>query len=379
MRIRFVSWLLLLGAVCGLTAMHQTPAVGGGGTWPHQRTQICYVYVDRPVYIEKIVYVEKVVEKPVEKIVYIDRWHEGDVRQTKGKLHMLLLLATADRDVGWAVKETRSKFDQLFLYNLAAARRGNIQKIDEDKLKATDVLDALKALKVEEDDTLLVYFNGHGEESGEDQSLLMAEGVEPKDAKLSRAELRKLLFEKKCKLKLLITDACFGPEEDFGSTNPGTVFVRPPKEGAPPPKPRELRRIVPNGYENDVVNDLFFNHTGELDLSSSDRGEYAVTQGFSDSFFEMVQDYESYAGKVEWKAFIPVVQRRVTERFEFYKPEVLKSLRLPAKVRDRITMQKGQTVFKVKDESGKEYVPEYQRERRPSGSDGARDGGKDSK
>jgi len=342
MRIKFALGWLVIGAVCCLTPMFSTPASGGwrcrgggGGVC------VQYVYIDRYIVVEK------------------DR--EGRPPNPKTpQIHFLLVMDTQDVGVGGLIAETESRLRDFFETSIPANAQGKIRSVKRDQLTKSNVLSTLRDFAVASNDTLLVFCNVHGEATKDvGQKLYMDANAPEGEGFLLREELLQALAAKECRLKLLVTDSCFtSPDaEDFASAR----LVRRVEEGMKPKLP-ELR---PNAETKKyVVNDLFLNHKGVLDMNSSSPpkgetpGEFAVATVFIDALLDLIEGNPDYRDRLTWQRFTDQLKGRTAERFKdtIEKPRFAITKK---ELTDLKPPQTSQTVYVFPDKAGATTYPEY--------------------
>ena len=116
-------------------------------------------------------------------------------------------------------------------------------------IKPAQVTEWVRNLEVGASDTVLVYFNGHGEMDRYGTHQLKFD----KTKRLARDVVLAALREKPCRLKLLITDTC---SEVAGGTRPA---------GGEPP----THYGDPEGKPQYYARHLFLEHTGTLDITAT--------------------------------------------------------------------------------------------------------------
>ena len=137
---------------------------------------------------------------------------------------------------------------------------------DGNEIKPGHLLDWVKQRNVGDEDTILVYYSGHGgTDYGDRHWLDLRPGVS--GYLLLRSDLADELQAKPCRLKMLITDACSNFVE---STLAGDELAR-------------YGDIVPS--ERKYVKDLFLAHKGFLNITAASPGEFALGTKDGGGFF----------------------------------------------------------------------------------------------
>ena len=179
----------------------------------------------------------------------------NDARQ----LHALIVADTADKNVGPLVDIDGRNFYNLLTDEIPQARRGLVEVLKGASVTKRQLLQKIQELPVEPNDTVFLYFTGHGayvRERG--QVLKMSDGE-----LVLRNEILDLLKGKGARLTILITDACSNIVE-----------------------PHVLAQMKEaEGIDHDVCRYLFFRHRGVVDLHAASPGEEAVALRDTGSLF----------------------------------------------------------------------------------------------
>ena len=136
---------------------------------------------------------------------------------------------------------------------------GNVKSENSTKqvgiIKADQISDWIHKLKPENDDTLLIYYSGHGMINEDGMHILQFDPNVTTDS-VPRAHLRKLLQQKQCRLKMLITDTC-SRHDDISPQTPESAAVK----------------VVHKKQQ--YTEDLFLKHHGILDITAASPGQDA--------------------------------------------------------------------------------------------------------
>ena len=140
------------------------------------------------------------------------------------------------------------------------------------ELTAANIFDWLRRINPGPDDVVFVYFSGHGGADGEgaQERFLHLEG-----GKTYRKELVKIMEELKCRLKILITE---------------TDSAGPPV--TQPRRSTNTRRFVGVSTNapltrTDVLRQLFFEHKGFLNVTSTSLGHIAIGNSLDGGWFTL--------------------------------------------------------------------------------------------
>lgn len=210
-----------------------------------------------------------------------------------------------------------------------------------DNIKPDTIKTAVKNASVTADDTLFVYYGGHGE-IGEKGHVLKLSGGE-----LARDELIDEMLKKNARLTVLITDSC------------AEVIKRKVQD--------RIAMTVRDPQANwDVAKQLFFQHSGLVDVNGCAPGESAWSTaltdtktgkviGFRDSILsnqlgqllcEPTTKFGDGTKPVTWEAFFGVMQKGVDADFKKLKTAVLvDETVLDASGLDKIRVQTTQTLW----------------------------------
>jgi len=205
-----------------------------------------------------------------------------------------------------------------------------------DKISPNTVLTAVKDATVGPDDTLFVYYGGRGEIGAKGHSLRLSDG------ELLRDDLIAAMLKKNARLTVLITDSCAAVIRPLKRNNvttdtPVTSGVKIDATTSVP---------VASGVQAnwDVAKQLFFQHSGLVDVNSCAPGEFAWSTllidpdnvkivGFRDGILasqlgqllcESTTKFGGGTKPVTWEAFFGVMQKGIDADFKNMKNAVLK-------------------------------------------------------
>jgi hypothetical protein len=180
------------------------------------------------------------------------------------KLHAILIGDVRDPAIGKSVEKDLKNMEAT----LRAGFADHENKLDlivlkEDDFALKKVMETIKNSKINGDESILVYFAGHGIYlPGEGHTLAM-ERQQGKEAPnvLLRTDLRHMLLEKRARLAILLTDTC--------NSYPRGMELRP----------------VPSAPEWETMRCLFLLPRGLVDINSVTEGESAYGDKANGGFF----------------------------------------------------------------------------------------------
>ena len=144
-------------------------------------------------------------------------------------------------------------------------------KYAQDIITANQVMQWIREVAPRADDTILVYYSGHGVRDKYDDKQYLVFGVNLTDDPLHRDRFSELLRQKPGRLKLLITDTC---------SNRAEIPRLPPIDI----DPNNLIKITPREQVSYAKN-LFLEHRGFLDITAASPGQYAWGNGNVGGYF----------------------------------------------------------------------------------------------
>lgn len=222
-------------------------------------------------------------------------------QEKKQTIYALLVIADADPSIGRAVEVDRQRMEGM----LKVAGSICDVKIEQllssrGELKSEPILKWLKNANPDSNDTLLVYYSGHGGMNKNRETFFYLQ-----DGYFFRSKLVSAMeTAKKCRLKMLITDCCSdGPETEVPA-------VRPP-------------------ISKKALQDLFLLHEGFLHITAASEGEYSWCSPKYGGWFTraMVDSFDDSSdlnmdGFVGWdevlKLTIEAVQKKFQQSFMYF-------------------------------------------------------------
>jgi hypothetical protein len=175
-------------------------------------------------------------------------------------VHLLAVAASGTRDtvakkVGDDARNLAALFEESFA---AAGKSGQLRTrvILGSETTASNVRAAIRGLAVRPQDTVIVFFSGHGELDSRGQHVLEMVSVED----LTTREVLNAVAAHSPRLSVLLTDVCHNHIGRKGEASP-TMPV-----GSPHDLPRG--RVIPWA----TVEQLFFSHRGVVDVTAAEPG-----------------------------------------------------------------------------------------------------------
>jgi len=146
-----------------------------------------------------------------------------------------------------------------FFKNSVPADQLKIHQVDGNMATPNAILNEIKNLNVNSNDTIVFYYSGHAANDSSD----MGQFFQLKDKKgnpigLSRVEVKQHLLDKKCRLTVLLTDCCNNFAEE--------ALLEPPQESG---RSRGGTAMSP------FVKALFIDKEGIVDITSSKVGQFS--------------------------------------------------------------------------------------------------------
>ena len=140
---------------------------------------------------------------------------------------------------------------------LANGTNGKLAITEQGIIQSGQVAEWLDNLRVSPEDTVLVYYNGHGKiDSFGTHDLLFDPGVNADTP--DRGKLSQQLKEKPARLRMLITDTCSNISDDLSDDTFSKYAVEVRAKARP------------------YLQDLFLEHEGFLDITAASPGQFAI-------------------------------------------------------------------------------------------------------
>ena len=177
------------------------------------------------------------------------------VEKSEGRIKEVMRLVSHHCDVHLTVMKSEDELlGSITKMTLIQGEPHDIISNKQGIIRGTHVKDYLHNLTANEEDTVLIYYNGHGSiQSFDSEHVLNFD--QSKDA-VPRAKLREWLEQKPASLKMLITDTCSNYAETSGPELSVSFSEDLPKN-----------RLY--------TEDLFLKHTGTLDVIAAAPGQFA--------------------------------------------------------------------------------------------------------
>ncbi len=215
--------------------------------------------------------------------------------EKKQTIYALLIVADADPSIGRAVEVDRQRMEGM----LKVAGGICDVKIEQllssrGELKSEPILKWLKNVNPDSNDTILVYYSGHGGMNKDRETFFYLQ-----DGYFFRSKLVSAMESaKRCRLKMLITDCCSdGPETEVPT-------LRPP-------------------ISKKALQDLFLLHEGFLHITAASEGEYSWCSPKYGGWFTraMVDSFDDSSdlnmdGFVGWDEVLKLTIEAVQKKFQ---------------------------------------------------------------
>jgi hypothetical protein len=206
-----------------------------------------------------------------------------------------------------------------------------LRVLEADKLSPNAIVSAIRGLPIGPDDTLLVYYTGHGATvEGRGHVLTMAHG------NLLRSDLRAIMAKKRARLSVLLTDCC-------------SSLVKPRKEPPVMGAPAPVAKVSP------MLRCLLLQHSGVVDLTSSSYGEASWSRPGTGGLFTAalttamgsggIEEFDTDKdGFVTWTEVFEWVRHETQASFENFKKDLLEldARGIDPGLRDKLKSQRGQ-------------------------------------
>ncbi len=214
------------------------------------------------------------------------------------EIHALLILRDDDVKIFNSV-EINERYMKNMLRQLNVKADAMKVLAGERNYYTADVINWIENRNVQPNDTIFIYFNGHGHIDGNEHFLKINDSRPTLRRNLTRA-----LSEKNCRLKMLITDTC---SSDL------------------------ILKGLPEGYSTQIeaqpqpqhyLEDLFYKHEGMLDITAAASGQDAWSNNAIGGYFtnalsasitsEVDKDRDRF---VSWQEVFELAQFKTNEHF----------------------------------------------------------------
>ncbi len=224
------------------------------------------------------------------------------VEKNESKMQTLLRQVSEDCEVHVTLMKSETEIDGMVKeFTLSNTDSRGIQEEKQGIIKAKQVGQWLRELHPNDDDTVLIYYSGHGSMDAFGTHILNFDPEVTNDF-VSRDGIRNVLKDKAGRLKLLITDTCSNRVQ------------------APPTIARRYARV--QSRERRYTKNLFLEHRGFLDITAASAGEYAwgnddiggyFTVSLLDSFTaEADRDSDRF---LSWREVFALTQQKTQKLF----------------------------------------------------------------
>jgi hypothetical protein len=216
-------------------------------------------------------------------VVYIGIALLGTVRAADAKdIHALLIILGNDRKIRDSVQENESQMVKMLRqlsrhckvqltvmksksdYQGAISQTtfvdgtgGKPETTEQDMIKSHQVAEWVETLKSKPEDTVLIYYSGHGEIGAFKKHFLRFDLGAGADM-LDRKALSENLKDKPARLRMLITDTCSNLSQDL----PKDTFAK--------------FAVGVRAKARTYTRDLFLEHEGFLDITAASPGQFAI-------------------------------------------------------------------------------------------------------
>ena len=174
--------------------------------------------------------------------------------------NMLLLLGHVSKYCKVNLTLMKSEDEAIGRVTQRMLQHGRTQKTDDGTvggiITSTQVVDWLQKLNPGDEDTVLIYYNGHGKIGGLGTHLLQFDPYLTQDT-LDREKLGQRLAQKRARLRMLITDTC-SKTLDSKAAKFATLAIE-----------TRRRKLY-------YMDDLFLDHEGFLNITAASPGELAI-------------------------------------------------------------------------------------------------------
>lgn len=226
----------------------------------------------------------------------------------RGKLHVIMVVDRYDEKIGEHCRADEEFIASLIEHNVA----GRDCKFDLtmedlnaglDRITQQNVISRIQRLRINPNDTVLFYFSGHGgytPETGQSFSMHHENG-----GLMKRDVVRAAIKRLNPKLGIIISDCCY-------------TLIKPATPG--------VMARHPNDRTRPLMESLFFQHSGFVDITSSKQGQvsYCLTGGrlggvFTVAFSEMAE--QQMDRQLSWSQFFSLVAEETENSFDRFHPK----------------------------------------------------------
>ena len=211
-------------------------------------------------------------------------------------IHFLLVSDTADPKIGQACVATVNNV-RGSLQSLIPAQRYSLSVMESQNQRydAESVVKAIRAVQVEQKDTFVFFYDGHGARSQGHHFLQM-----PGGGKLWSADLQNAVKKKQCHLKVILSGSCNVPAQ----RGPAAALAQ--------------QWNVQNGIAP-VMEELFVNHDGLMHMNGAWPGQFGFTNNQEGNW--LFAEFLNYCtlcstGRPTWSAIDRMMDRRLGDRFQ---------------------------------------------------------------
>ena len=198
----------------------------------------------------------------------------------------------------------------LLLMHLPLDMVGNVQYLAKNQVTRESILNAVRNMPLGPNDTLLVYYNGHGRQDkdreqdsqqGQYFDLNLNKG-NVASQRLYREEVVEEMKRRNCLLQVLITDTCFVGEAEDGPSDPSKnrLFFRAAHE-------TQADQTSPP-----IIQKLFLEHKGFVNINACKPKEYAVADIFTPILVEVAKN--PGVNVETWQSFFDSVQKKTIDK-----------------------------------------------------------------
>ena len=243
------------------------------------------------------------------------------------KVHALLIILGNDRDIRPSVEKNESSMQTLLrqvsencevhmtimkstdettgTINEKTLANGNVTAQSSTQqigiIKANQVVQWIRDLRTEGEDTILIYYSGHGSMDAVGTHILNFDPAVTNDF-VARDGLRSRLEQKEARLKMLITDTCSNRVQ------------------TPPPIARVFAKV--QSRERRYTKNLFLEHSGFVDITAAADGQYAWGNDEIGGYFtvSLIGSFTAEAdanqdGFLSWKGVFDVTRSKTRKLF----------------------------------------------------------------